>query len=295
MHFDGNRIVMHSSQQHTEQNRFHTVVIFGDSHSDTGNVYKLTDSTWPIVPPYHLGRFTDNLNWADGLKVSNVKNYAHGGATIDSAVIQGYTKSDTVAVPGIRQQIEMYIDDTRKETTDFAHTLFIISGGTNDFVFSNVPNPLAIAHSLINAVNDLIEFGVQHILVFNQPPAEEYPYARALRLDLIYKEAASKCNEILLLHLEKIQRDNSHISINIFNLYSIIKKIIDNESKHFLNTSDQCWAFGEDMSIIVHSPDSSQYVFIDAFHYTSGVHKIISNRVNEFLSNEQISFVYPSI
>lgn len=275
-----------TSQQNTEQDRFHTVVVFGDSLSDTGNVYKLTNGTWPIVPSYYQGRFTDNLNWVDGLKVSNVRNYAHAGATTDSAVIQGYTKSDTVAVPGIRQQIEMYINDSQEETIDAAHTLYIVSGGGNDFVFSKIPNPFVVVNGLLNAVDDLINFGAKHILVFNQPPAETFPYARALHLDFIFKQLTIVFNKILSIRIQKMQKNNSHVSLNIFDLYSIIKKIVDNESKQFVNTVDPCWDTGDDVSIIMHSSDPSQYIFIDKFHYTSSVHKIIADNVNNFILNE---------
>ena len=283
-----------ASQQNAEQGRFHTAVVFGDSLSDTGNVYKLTNGTWPIVPPYYQGRFTDNLNWVDGLKVSNVRNYAHAGATTDSAVVQGYTKSDTVAVPGLRQQIEMYINGSQeKETIDFTHTLYIVSGGGNDFVFSKIPDPFAVVDGLLNAVNDLINFGAKHILVFNQPPGETFPYARALHLDFIFKPLTAIFNKILSIRLQKVQKSNSHVSLHLFNLYFIIKQIIDNQSKQFINTVDQCWDIGDDSSIIMHSSDPSQYVFIDKFHYTSSVHKIIADNVNDFILNEQSSFLCP--
>jgi hypothetical protein len=37
-------------------NHVYNVVIFGDSFTDTGNVYELTNYTWPITPPYYQGR-----------------------------------------------------------------------------------------------------------------------------------------------------------------------------------------------------------------------------------------------
>ncbi|CAM4780750.1 unnamed protein product [Rotaria magnacalcarata] len=50
------------SHQTTAQNvPFDTIVRFGDSHTDTGNVYNLTSHAWPIVPPYVEGRFSNGL------------------------------------------------------------------------------------------------------------------------------------------------------------------------------------------------------------------------------------------
>jgi outer membrane lipase/esterase len=275
-----------ASQANTEQHRFHTVVVFGDSLSDTDNVYKLTNGTWPIVPPYYQGRFSNDLNWVDRLKVSNVKNYAYGGATTDNVVVQGYTKSDTVPVPGVRQQIEIYINSTREQTIDFAHTLYIVSAGGNDFVFSKVPNPFAVVNGLSNAVNDLIAFGAKHILVFNQPPAQVFPYTHALGLDFVFKALTFLFNSILSLRLEIIQKSNSQVSLQVFDLYSIIKRIIDNESGQFTNTVDQCWDTVNGTSVVMHCLDPSKYVFIDKFHFTSSVHKMIADGVNDFISNE---------
>ncbi|CAF4799700.1 unnamed protein product, partial [Rotaria sp. Silwood2] len=31
---------------------FYTIVCFGDSNADIGNVYKLSNSKWPIDPPF---------------------------------------------------------------------------------------------------------------------------------------------------------------------------------------------------------------------------------------------------
>jgi outer membrane lipase/esterase len=47
------------------QNHFCQLVIFGDSLSDIGNVYILTNYTYPISPPYYQGRFCDGPNWID--------------------------------------------------------------------------------------------------------------------------------------------------------------------------------------------------------------------------------------
>ncbi|CAF2625583.1 unnamed protein product [Rotaria sp. Silwood2] len=284
-----------ASQANTEQHRFHTVVIFGDSLSDTNNVYKLTNGTWPIVPPYHQGRFSNDSIWVDRLRVSNVKNYAYGGATTDNTVVQGYTKSDTVPVPGIRQQIEIYINSAKERTIDFVHTLYIVSGGGNDFVFSKIPNPFVVVNGLSNAIDDLIAFGAQHILVFNQPPAQAFPYIHALGLDFVFKNLTLLFNTILSLRLKRTQKDNSQVSLTVFNIYSIIKKIIDNELGQFTNIVDQCWDTVNGTSVVMHGADPSKYVFIDKFHFTSSVHEIIADVVNNFISNEQFSFLYPSI
>lgn len=282
---------MHSSQSSTEQHRFYTVVVFGDSLSDTGNVYKLTNGTWPTVPPYYQGRFTNDHNWVDRLKVLNINNFAYGGATTDNQVVQGYTKMDVVPVPGVRQQIEMYINSTKEQPIDFAHTLYIVSAGGNDFVFSKIPNPFVIVRGLSNAVNDLIAFGAQHILVFNQPPAQAFPYTHALGLDFLFKELTHVFNTMLTVRLKMIQKGNPQVSLKVFDLHLIIEKIRNNELGHFTNSVDPFWDTTNSTSVVAHSSDPSKYVFIDKFHFTSSVHTIIADSVNDFIFREPCSFL----
>ncbi|CAF1334765.1 unnamed protein product [Adineta ricciae] len=273
--------------------QFDTVIVFGDSLSDTNNVYTLTNGTWPTTPLYFQGRFCDSFNWVDNLRISNVKNYAHGGATTDSAVVQGYTKLDTVPVPGVRQQIKIYLDSTKEQDIDFGKTLYIISAGGNDLVYSKVLNPFAIVNRLSNAVNDLIACGAKHILIFNQPPAETYPYVQALSYKFVVKQFTILFNSILSFRLKQIQKSNSHISLKLFNLHLIIKRVVGNESGQFENTTDPCWDMVNDIPAVLQSSDPSKYVFIDKFHFTSGVHKTIADAIHELISSETNSFVYP--
>lgn len=90
--------------------RFNRAAVFGDSTSDIGNVYELTDHTWPIVPPYYKGQYCDNANWFDRLDIVFKQNYAYGSATTDNNFVQGLAKLNTVPVPDIRQQVAEYLN-----------------------------------------------------------------------------------------------------------------------------------------------------------------------------------------
>ncbi|CAF5179240.1 unnamed protein product, partial [Rotaria sp. Silwood1] len=87
---------------------YDTIVCFGDSSSDTGNFYQLTNSKWPVDPPYYNGRFSNGKTWIEKLGVSNLINYAYGSATTDNNLVQGFTTLN-VRVPGVRQQITKYM------------------------------------------------------------------------------------------------------------------------------------------------------------------------------------------
>ncbi|CAG8445313.1 10091_t:CDS:2, partial [Scutellospora calospora] len=93
--------------------RYNNIIAFGDSFTDVGNVYNLSNNIWPSKTNY-TGRFCNGKLWveylADWLNVE-LLNYAFGGATADCNFVQGSTgtKNHKFNVPGIKQQIEKFI------------------------------------------------------------------------------------------------------------------------------------------------------------------------------------------
>jgi phospholipase/lecithinase/hemolysin len=158
-----------------QQIRFKNVVTFGDSYTDTGNVFRVSHFTWPLSPPYFLGRFCNGFNRVDQLKVLGVDNYAYGSATTDNNFVQGYAKFSAIPIPGVRQQIATYFGRHNPNKIDFARTLYTLWAGGNDLIFNRSLTPPEIAASLLNGVQDLLDKGAQHIFVFNEVPAQYIP------------------------------------------------------------------------------------------------------------------------
>jgi phospholipase/lecithinase/hemolysin len=48
--------------------RIKHMAVFGDSYSDTGNVYKLSHGAWPLPHPYFHGRFTNGPTWSEHVR-----------------------------------------------------------------------------------------------------------------------------------------------------------------------------------------------------------------------------------
>ncbi|KAF0522130.1 gdsl family lipase [Gigaspora margarita] len=90
---------------------FNKLITFGDSFTDNGNVYNLTNKQWPSEINYK-GHFCNGKVWAEYLAESlnvELEDYAFGGATADSNFIQGSTGPAKHKVPGIKQQMEAFI------------------------------------------------------------------------------------------------------------------------------------------------------------------------------------------
>ena len=124
---------------------FTDLFVFGDSLSDQGNVHHLTGG---LVPPIeytdgtNYGRFTNGLNYIDGLAASlglnslsssapgGVHNYAFGGARTDSQSVGGFP------VPGalsILAQKDRFISDLVGGSAD-PNALFVVWAGANNLI-----------------------------------------------------------------------------------------------------------------------------------------------------------------
>ena len=256
--------------------RFTRVVFFGDSQTDTGNIYRVTNQTWPIVPPYYRGRFTNGPNWVDQLHLRQKVNFAYGGATTDSDFVQGYTKDNTFKAPGVRQQIIQYQQKNSRETIGQYRTLHVVWAGANDFIYNNSVTPQMIANSLINCFKDLIAAGAKHLLMFNQPPAQLFPYVNQLGQDAFFAQLSNVGNAAIIAGLTELKQNNTDVSIDLFDLHTLVSDVVANKSTiRFENTVNKCWE-NFNLTAVTHlCSNPAQYVFIDKFHLTTRVHGLI--------------------
>jgi outer membrane lipase/esterase len=263
--------------------RFKNVVIFGDSYSDTGNLYRLSHGTWPLSPPYYRGRYCNGPNWVDQLKFFGVTSNAYGGATTDNNFVQGYGKFNSIPVPGVRQQIGTYLTRPGSNRINFASTLYILWAGGNDFADKPTLSPPSIVTSLLNSVNDLLAAGAKHILVFNAVPAQSVPASQGLASPAILSYLTSLFNNALTADLAVIQQNNPQASLNIFDINSLISKVVASNSSYFINTTTNCWNSANATTIIKLCSNPEKYVFLDIQHFTNRVDALIADAVRQFL------------
>ncbi|CAF2154564.1 unnamed protein product [Rotaria magnacalcarata] len=273
-----------SQQINTQQIPFDTIVIFGDSHSDTGNVYKLTDQIWPR-PPYFQGRFSNGLIWVDKLGVSNIMNYAYGAATTDNSLVQSIAWSQVLPTPGVRQQISTYVKDSNIITSNLNRTLFIIWVGSNDFAYNRTINPSLVVASLSNAISDLLKSNIKHVIVFNLIPIHLMPNIHALNQESYYSAMVLQFNNNLSNEIASMQATNPYISLRIFDIHSLVSKIINNPIMYaFNNNEDVCWNASID-NIVILCRDPKSYIFIDEYHFTSRMHEFFADAIRQFISS----------
>jgi phospholipase/lecithinase/hemolysin len=255
---------------------FDTIVSFGDSNTDTGNVFNLTNHQWPL-PPYYEGRFTNGLVWIEKLGMPNLMNYAYGDATIDNDnLITGFTGPNQIPVPGVRQQIVNYLAGNDLSKIDLSRTLYVIWAGAHEYFSNACLTANIVVGALLNAVNDLLLIGIQHLIVMNLPPLQLFPKANnSLRLNTLTTEH----NGYLLSNITIIQTQYTQVSIIIFDLYSIISKLFSNNS---LYKTDHCWTL-LNYSVISQCINPNEYIFIDDYHFTTTIHQYIANSFLQYI------------
>ncbi|CAF0839869.1 unnamed protein product [Rotaria sordida] len=265
----------------SEEIPYDTIVCFGESSSDTGNVYNLTGSKWPPVPPYYKGRFSNGKVWIEKLGISNLINYAYGSATTDNNLVLGITAYHFV-VPGIRQQITMYKNTANLRQTNFHRTIYIIWAGGNDYFFNLTLSPSTVVRSLINGINDLIQIGAEHFLIVNQPPLQAYPATFSFNISDLLNRLTHEHNINLYNSIQLLQSSYSNISFKLFDVYLLIANILINGSTYGINNTTNCWQISSNTIVkLCSTPDT--YLFIDEYHFTAHTHQLIADHARKLL------------
>jgi phospholipase/lecithinase/hemolysin len=262
--------------------RFLSAAIFGDSTSDTGNVFQLTNGTWPISPPNFYGRYCNGPNWADDLTVFLKYNYAYGSATTDNNVAVGLAKYGTVLVPGLLQQVQEYLSDFKLPYA-LENTVHILWGGANDASANPAlaTQPQLIIASLMNSVTTLLAGGAKHIIVFNQEPFQNVPVNAALNQPAEFIELTAYVNALTNASLQAIQAANPQAKIYLFDLHSLITNLLENPPPPVIHTTGYCWnVTGSTIQIYCNQP--KQYFFIDTFHLSSPIQQKLAQAVDKF-------------
>lgn len=181
--------------------QFSSIVVFGDSLSDTGRLYHLTHGAFPPKVAYFDGRQTNGRVWveylADQLGAGcRLQDYAVIGATTGPSAdlptgnvwSDTYTGLDGTSLSG---QLASYLASTHGRVDPNA--LYIVEGGANDLIdplsallfnppattnefladVSDIAGPIVVNTATI--VGTLKALGAQYIAVVNLPDFGQAP------------------------------------------------------------------------------------------------------------------------
>ncbi len=157
------------------------IVVFGDSLSDTGNLFKALNGAFP-PPPYFQGRLSNGPLWIDdlaptlGLTADQVLNFAVAGATTGHVNIGATTAGITLPIqlPGLLDEVDAFTATLGCAGAN-PNALYVVWAGANDFLTLPKTVDEAIAavlqgvENVVTAVTDLAQAGARIIAVPNVP------------------------------------------------------------------------------------------------------------------------------
>jgi phospholipase/lecithinase/hemolysin len=284
---------------HAEE--YTSIVIFGDSLSDTGNVAHLTEDKYGVRIPgpeadYTDGRFTDGADtmpmaqkyfgvWIEQLAAMLpskpiIKNsldggtdYAYGFATTGSGTgvfTFGPSDSLSVNVNNVGQQITDYLATSPKIDNK---TLFVVWGGAIDVLYATSPDDVITA-AINQAINiqRLIDAGARQFIIPNLPPLGLVPRLNgspttsipATKASVLYNQVLGE--GIAIVHDFNAGRHLNFVRLDVFALFN---RIVASPSKYsFVDvvTGSQ--------GIPAIDPDT--YLFWDDLHPTTRGHNILA-------------------
>ncbi len=247
---------------------FSTVIVYGDSHSDNGNIYRLLGIPGP---PYWNGRWSNGPVAVEGLAAAlhlPLVDDAWAGATTGTGnIVDGgtTTRLGNKGLPGMTTTFNATKYSFSPVTLHTA--LFVIWGGGNDFGtdgFTTVVADHAVSN-LVAMAAGLQKMGAKSILVPGLPDMGLDPeyVAQGPQFAAWATYLSVYFNQKLVAALPK--------GVLFYDTYGLEHKMISNPGAYGLtDVSDPCYNNGS----VCGKPD--QYLFWDGVHMTAHIHSILA-------------------
>ncbi len=254
-----------------------TLVVFGDSLSDTGNSYSLSDYRLPAAP-YYKGRFSNGPIWIDTLRALLIAktskplpllNYAFGGAGVLKMKDASFRLS---------QEIDSYLLSHTAVPPDH---LLIIWIGANDYLMSPEATKEEV-HAVVNTIADnvtrLVVHGAQHILIVSLPDLGVTPYARDLEWETELTQLTQYHNQLLQHKFVQMQIDHPNLDWIYVDTARIFLDITSESQRYGVtNTREPCLSQAKSEQGV--ATQCNHYVFFDAIHPTALIQQLIAKKM----------------
>jgi phospholipase/lecithinase/hemolysin len=274
-------------------------VFFGDSLSDTGNLFLATGGTaGPVfspdpamppprfpTPPYVGGRASDGPVWIEHFALGRGEpaplphlaggtNYAYIGATT------GPQTASPFGVPDVGMQVQAYLTSGRVPADD----LFVLFAAANDFIFGQ-GDPSVPVDNMADHITALQAAGATKFLVLNLPRLGDTPYGAAVGPAGL-NSLTEQYNDLLHGRLASL-RAGLGVTIHEVDLEAAFGDVLADPAAYGLtNVSDTALTVDLDPSSPLIGfpisptsvvPNASEYLFFDGVHPTTVGHGLIAD------------------
>ena len=240
---------------------FNELYVFGDSLSDTGNLFALSNQQIPPQTRYFSGQFSNGPVWIEelaeamgitflypsqdpalDLAAGDSANFAYGGSGTGTTNV---TSDGLFEVPGLLGQVNEFI--TTLPGSANSDALYVIWAGSNDYLLSIPPpdsvpgipfppDPSTIVGNITSAIQNLYASGAQNFLVPNLSDLGTTPFAAIVEsqnpgIQATLNTLTATHNAILT---ETLQNLSSLPNIEIYSpdINTLIRDIANNPSAY---------------------------------------------------------------
>ncbi|EDT37626.1 SGNH/GDSL hydrolase family protein [Burkholderia ambifaria] len=258
-----------------QDQRINKMIVFGDSLSDTQNMFNASQWKLPNNSSWHMGRFSNGPVWAEYL--ANfldlpMYNWAIGGSATDRYLV----------VPGLLQQVESWQEYmNRAPNYHPGNTLFTVLAGGNDLVNYRRP-PLQAAKAVHDSLDKLVQSGAKHIVLVNLPDVSRAPIFSTRSDAARVAEEVKTFNHILTEAVAELRgRYGATLNIEIFDAYTLFNDLMMRpESYGFDDVTRSCLDIRNPSALSyirsqtprVDCRDPGRFVFWDTLHPSTRAH-----------------------
>ncbi|MEO1430180.1 MAG: SGNH/GDSL hydrolase family protein [Cyanobacteria bacterium J06632_19] len=288
---------------------FSQFYVFGDSLSDTGNIFTATgglenpETAIPPSPPYSQGRFSDGDIWVDfvgdeiGLTPTtfippqtNIStdgvNFSIGGSSsgLDNALAPG------LSLPGVLGQVGLFTQNLQANNQKAdPNGLYAVWGGANDYLFGNVTDINQTVENLSNAIGSLAQAGAKNIAVFNLPDLGKTPFAIATNNSAPLTQLAVAHNAALEQSLSNFEA-NPNVNIIPVDVNSLFSRVVANPGEFGFTQNPAIPCVVGDFSNISSVCDNpNEFIFFDAVHPSSKSHRLVADATLRAIKHETVA------
>jgi len=274
-----------------------TLVVFGDSLSDNGNLFRLIGQP---QPPAWEGRSSNGPTYAEQLADllhMRLDDRAFAGAEASDASPPLFTTPTGAALPiNLSSQLAGYLADLHGHQAPH-DTTALINIGSNDydafFAFNLPKTPQSIqafvasvVGSIEQAIDTLTQAGVQNIILFTLPDFGVTPNAQAAGPEAVaFAHALDVINNSALL-----QMASHHPNVQVVDVFQLTEAVAADPHSFGFN-SDLNLTWRDLLASGSHQFAPNEIAFFDGEHPTSAAHGVVAAFADAVLTADHTQFL----
>jgi thermolabile hemolysin len=262
------------------------LIVFGDSLSDTQNIFNASLWKLPNRTSWSAGRFSNGQVWPEYLSHTldlPMYDWAIGGSATDQYLI----------LPGLLQQVESWQAYMERAPNYRAeNTLFAVLAGANDLVnYGHTPEDAA--NAAYESLNRLASAGARKILLINLPNVSLAPiFATRSDAETVAAQVVDYNQRLDEAARSLRSQYGPSLQLEVFDAYGLFDALFSHPSQYgFDETKQSCLDIPNPsfLSYIqTHEPRpecaaSGHQIFWDTLHPTAHTHEWLAEQLASFI------------